>query len=182
VEPAGAPLPPLMTRVGLALVSPRRAFELSDDAGGRAGLTDVATLLLFKFLAVEARAIVIAAWTMIGVGFLPGLGALGPRLQATLGFDLIVVFGGGALVTLAAGKKRRPSRDFDLAAVAWIPYLVLTLLAQLVLSVANLAAGVVATRWMSQTITMIGLALVAGWLSMAIRHARQRREDVAHAG
>jgi hypothetical protein len=166
-----------MTRVGLALVSPRRAFELADGAGGRAGLTDVATLLLFKFVAVELRSLIIAAWMAIGVGFLPGLGALGPRLQATLGFDLIVVFGGGALVTVLAGKKRRPSRDFDLAAVAWIPYLVLTLVAQLALLVANLAAGVVATRWMSQMITMIGLALVAGWLGMAIRHARQRKDE-----
>jgi hypothetical protein len=163
-------LPPLTTRVGLALFSPRRAFEWADAANGRAGLSDVATLLLFKFLAVEARAIIGAVWTMIGVGFLPGLGVLGPRLQATLGFDLIVIFGGGALVTLAAGSRRRPGRDFDLAAVAWIPYLTVTLLAQLVL----LLAGVRPSLMLNQMITLIGLAVLAGWLGMAVRHARQR--------
>jgi hypothetical protein len=169
----GAALPSFTTRVGLALIAPRRAFELVDAANGRAGLTDVATLLLFKFLAVEVVAIVMASWTVIGVGFMPGLGMLGPRLQATLGFDLIVVFGGGALVTLSAGGKRRPGRDFDLAAVAWVPYLVVTLLAQLVLSI----AGIRPTLRMSQMITMLGLAVLAGWLGMAVRHARQRPEQ-----
>jgi hypothetical protein len=168
---AGGTLPPFVTRVGLAVLAPRRAFELADAANGRAGLTDVATLLLFKFLAVEARALIMAAWTMIGVGFLPGLGMLGPRLQATLGFDLIVVFGGGALVTLVAGGKRRPGRDFDLAAVAWIPYLVVTLVAQLVLVIANVRA----TLRLSQVITLLALTVLAGWLGMAVRHARQRR-------
>jgi hypothetical protein len=168
----GSPLPSFVTRVGLALLAPRRAFELADAANGRAGLTDVATLLLFKFIAVEAIAIIMAAWTMIGVGFMPGLGMLGPRLQATLGFDLIVVFGGGALVTLSAGARRRTGRDFDLAAVAWIPYLVVVLLAQLVLVI----AGVRPTPRLNQMITLLGLAILAGWLGMAVRHARQRRE------
>ncbi len=169
--------PPLTTRVGLAVIAPRRAFEISDAAHGRAGLSDVATLLLLKFVCVEVRALVAVAWTMVTVGFMPGLGALGPRLQAALGLDLIVVFGGGVLVTLAAGRKRRPSRDFDLAAVAWIPYLVVTLIAQLVLTI----AGVRPPRLVNDAIGLIALAVLAGWLGMAIRHARQRRE-VADAG
>ena len=54
-NPSPAVVPPLSTRVGLALVAPARAYELSDAAEGRAGLTDVATLLLMKFVAIEVR-------------------------------------------------------------------------------------------------------------------------------
>ncbi len=168
--PAGAPVPPLATRIGLALVAPRRAFELADASGGRAGLTDVATLLVLKFLCVEARAIVAAAWTMVSVGFLPGLGSLAPRLQAAIGLDLLLVFGGGAFLTLAAGKRRSPARDFDLAAVAWLPYLALSLAASLVITV----AGARPPHQLNDLIGLVALALLAGWLGMAVRHARQR--------
>jgi len=172
VAPESNQLPSLSTRLGLALIAPRRAFELAEAARGRAGLTDVATLLLIKYVCVEARSFIFALWTIVQVGFLPGLGALGPSLQRALGLDLIVVFGGGVLVTLAAGKKRHLSRDFDLAAVAWVPFLVFIVLAELLIVV----SGARPSRLMHEAVTLVALAILAGWLGMAIRHARQRKE------
>ena len=172
-KPTAAVVPPLPTRVGLALVAPARAYDLADAAEGRAGLTDVATLLLFKFVAVEAKAIVVALWTMVSVGILPGLGALGPRLLAAIGLDLLLVFGGGIVVTLVAGRGRRPSRDFDLAAVAWIPYFTITLVASLVLTLTGLRPRPLT----SMVVGYAALAVFAGWLGIAIRHARARKSS-----
>ena len=89
--------------------APRRAFEMGDAAGGRAGLTDVAHAVC----CVEVRlrrggALVARSWTMITVGFMPGLGALRRGCSRRSGLDLVVVFVGGALVTLAAGRGAGP--------------------------------------------------------------------------
>jgi hypothetical protein len=164
-------VPPLPTRVGLALVAPARAFQLADDADGRAGLGDVATLLFLKFVATEAKAIVVALWTMVSVGILPGLGALGPRVLAAIGLDLLLVFGGGLVVTVLAGRGRRPSRDFDLASTAWIPYFTVTVLATLVLAL---------TGWRPRALPGLvlgyaALGVYAVWIGLAIRHARARK-------
>lgn len=161
----------LWTRVGLALTAPAQAFARADRAGGRAGLTDAVALLFLKILCLETRALVAAGWSMVQVGVMPSLSGLGPRLQAAIGTDLVLVFVSGMLVTAAAGRRRRPGRDFDLAAVAWIPYLVITLIATLVVTVLELRLR----RGVSDVLGLSAIAVMAAWLGLAIRHARSRR-------
>jgi hypothetical protein len=168
---AAAPaLPGFVERLGLALVSPARALVVADGAGGRAGLSDAATLLFLKILCFETRALVAAGWGVVQVGVMPALAGLGPSLQRTIGPDLVLIFVGGIAVTLLAGKRRRPSRDFDLAAVAWVPYLVLQLVVTLTVNVAGLHVGHEA----SNVLGLAGMAWMAGWLGLAIRVARSR--------
>jgi hypothetical protein len=164
--------PGLVDRLGLALVAPRRAFAVVDGAEGRAGLSDASTLLILKFVALELRVIVAALWTMLQVGFAAGLGSLGPRVIGAVGLDLGLLFAGGLFVTVAAGRKRKPSRDFDLAASAWIPYLGFSLAVSLLLAVSGLKLPRVAT----DTLGMTGLALYAGLLGLAVQHARRRAD------
>jgi hypothetical protein len=155
-----------------------RAFSLSDAAGGKAGLGDAATLLFLKILCLETRAIVAAGWSVVQVGVMPALAGLGPRLQSAIGADLVLIFAGGLLVTIAAGRRRSPARDFDLAAVAWIPYLVLSLAATLVAGV----LGWRVPRGASDILGLTAMAVMAGWLGFAIRHARARRAEARAEG
>lgn len=162
-----------LDRVGLALVAPARAFAAVDAEGerGRGGLPDAFRLLGLKFLALELKALVAIGWMLLLRGdVMRGVTLFGGRLSATLGTDLILILGAGAVVTVAAGRRRSPARDFDLAAVAWIPYLAVELAAQLVFT----AARVSPSRGVSDALGVAALGAMAVWVILAIRHARRR--------
>lgn len=155
-------------RVGAALVSPRAALAETDRGVG--GSADVFKLLLLKFVCAEAKAIVAAFWTMAVVGVGDGFTTLLNRLAEAVGSDLVLILVGAVVVIAAAGKKRSPGRDFDLAATAWIPALILTTLASLVQALmdATWPAAVV------QGVASAALFWMTVMIVLAVQTARRR--------
>jgi hypothetical protein len=158
----------LADRIGRALVAPRAAFEDADRGIG--GASDALLLLLLKFVVTELRAIVAAVWTGVVVGPSTGFPALLSRLSAAIGIDLVLILASGVVITIGAGRRRSPSRDFELASVAWMPVLVVTTVASLI----QLAAGLRFSSVVSQAIAGAAIAWMAVWVVLAIRSARRR--------
>jgi hypothetical protein len=147
-------------RLGAALLAPKKAFAEAD--AGRGGAPDAALLLALAFVCAELRVLVQAIWTALVVGLGAGLSLLLGRLLDFAG-DALVVWGlSGLAITLAAGRKRSPSRDFDLAGVAFVPYLVLRLILDWVPAPRTLEDGV-------------AVAAAALWVVLAVWHARRSR-------
>jgi hypothetical protein len=147
-------------RLGAALVSPRAAF--AEAEAGRGGTGDAAILALVAFVCAELPALVQAAWTGLVSGFGPALGMLAGRLSGFVGHALIVWAIGGVAITVAAGRRRRPGRDFELAAVAFVPYLVARL-------------GFALLPGPTRAEEAAAAVLAAGWVVAAILFARRRR-------
>jgi hypothetical protein len=156
-------------RIGRALVAPRRALADADHGDG-GGAPDALVLLLLKVLCGEARFLVAAVWTLIVVGPGPAMSALAMQLSATIGLDLILILGGGVLITLAAGRRRAPSRDFDLACTAWVPVLVIDVAASLVTLVGDFELPAIA----QQILWVVALGWMAVLLALAVATARRR--------
>jgi thiol-disulfide isomerase/thioredoxin len=158
----------LAGRVGAAIVSPRAALEAADR--GEGGSPDALRLLLLKFVSTETRTIVAALWTAMVNGVSVGLPPLLGRLSAAVGVDLLMILVAGVIITVAAGRKRSPSRDFDLAVVAWVPVLLITSAGSLIQVIfdCTLPAGV------AYAVTGVALAWMIGLIVVAIRVARGR--------
>jgi hypothetical protein len=149
----------LLDRAGGMLVAPRTTLRALDRLNG-SGAGDALWLLFLKVLCGELRILVAAFWTMIVVGFGPGVTLLLSRVGQAVSFDLILMLGAGVAVTLLAGRKRSTGRDFDLAAAAWVPVLVV-----------DLAAGVVSTVLGIGLPPAVRTALVAvslGWMALLV--------------
>lgn len=127
-------------------------------------------LLCAAFVALDARAIAATLWAMLVVDPLAGLGALVRRGLAAVGADLLVWLAAGLAVTAGAGRRRCPSRDFELAVVAWLPFFAVRLLASLGAQVAGVAPG----RELRTGASALGLAFAAAWAALAVAHARRR--------
>ena len=167
-------------RVGAALVAPGRAF--AEAEAGRGGAGDVAWLLLAKVVCGEARAVVAAVWTMVAMDPMAGLSALARQVQAAAGLDLLVWAGAGLVVTAAAGRRRSPARDFDLAGVAWVPFLAVGVVASLAMTL----AGWTPPRAVTDGLGLGALAWTLGRVARAAGFARGRaapgRAAPPHAG
>jgi hypothetical protein len=155
-------------RIGAALVDPRRALAEADAGAG--GLGDAATLLLLKVVCGETQVLVAGLWGVVVVGPAPALRALMTRVSSVLGLDLILLVLGGLAVTLLAGRRRSASRDFDLAAVAWVPVLAVDTLATAVTSL----AGIDVSPLVRQLLWALALAWMAVVLALAVGQARAR--------
>lgn len=153
-------------RIGTALVAPRRALS---EVGDKGGLNDAALLLLLAFLATELRAIVAAAWMALVMG--PGVAgsALLTRLSSAIGVELVLVFGGGVVITLFAGKRRSPLRDFDLAGVALVPYLAVELAGSLWATLLGPSMG----QAFSSLLSLIALGAFAAMVVLAVIETRR---------
>lgn len=158
-------------RIGAAVAAPRRALAAADaeEAAGKTG-GDVALLILISVLAVNTRAVVAAVWLAAVDGVRIAVSALMGTLTAALTTDLVFLFGAGVVVTVLAGKRRSIGRDFDLACVAFVPFVAVKLLAALVFSLAGWRLG--------GTPRDIVTVLAYGWGSivvvLALLHARSR--------
>lgn len=161
-----------LERVGAALVAPRHALAIADT--GRGGAGDLAILLALDFLATETRAIVAALWTIVVASPMAGLQALLAHMNSALGEDLVLWLGAGVLITVLAGGRRSPGRDFDLAAVAWVPFLAIHLVGSLALSLGWHPAG-----WAIEALRVVALAWMGGLVILAILHARRRPQEAA---
>ncbi|HKA89208.1 MAG TPA: hypothetical protein VKE22_16190 [Haliangiales bacterium] len=158
----------LLDRVGQALVAPRRAMARVDADGG--GAADALVLVIAKLVAVELPALVVAGWALILGGVGQAVTFLLVRVRGALGMDVILMLVGGAVVTLVAGRRRSPGRDFDLACVAWTPVLVVDV-------TASLAANVLDARvppWLRWCLWGVALVWMGALLGMAAIQARSR--------
>ena len=158
----------IVDRVGQALVAPRRALARTDAEGG--GASDALALLLVKLVCLDLPALVMAGWAMLLGGFGQGLTLVGLRMRAALSMDVVLMFIGGIVVTLAAGRRRKPARDFDLACVAWIPVLLVDAAASLAANV----LGATVPAWMRYGLWGAALLWMGGLLGAAVATARAR--------
>jgi len=160
---------PFVDRVGAALVAPRRALAAADAGVG--GMPDALLLVLAKIICTETPLLVASLWSLVVIG--PGamFATLAARLGAVVGTDLFLLAGGGIVVTLLAGRRRDATRDFDLAAVAWIPVLAVDTAATLVTRLAGIELGGV----MRTVLQVIALAWMLAGCILAIGVARARR-------
>jgi hypothetical protein len=116
-------------RLGAALVAPGRALAAAERGDG--GMADALTLILLKVVCTETPLLVASLWSLVVLGPSVALRTLSARLAGVVGADLILLVVGGILVTVAAGRRRDGARDFDLAAVAWVPVLFVDTIATL---------------------------------------------------
>ncbi len=158
-------------RVGRALVSPRRALA-GADAGRRdaPGAPDALLLVLLKLVCGEARFFVAAARAIPRFGIGVAWNAFTARLQAAIGMDLVLILAGGLAVTLLAGRKRSPARDFELGCVAWMPVLAVDVVASLATSL----AGWQVSPTVASVIWVVALTWMAALVGLSVVIARQR--------
>jgi len=164
------PAPGFVSRWGLSVVAPRSALELADDpasAGRAAG--DLVRAIGVVLLAAHTRELVAAGWVAVEVGFRQAAPALLRALSGASMFGLVFVLVASLVVSLGAGRRRHLGRDFDLACVASLAPVTVTL-------VASLWARAVAPL----DVTGRGVVLLAalGWggalTAVAVAFARRR--------
>ena len=155
-------------RVGAALVAPRRALAAAE--GGRGGLPDAVLLLVLKLLCFETQALVVGLWSFVAVGPGVALRALVAHVSTALGTDLVLLVAAGAVVTVLAGRRRNPARDFDLGAVAWVPVLAVDTIASLAARLAGVEVGPTA----ASVLWLVALGWMGLVLSLAVETARGR--------
>lgn len=134
------------------------------------GTRDAAGLILAKFACLWLSRFVLAAWVLVARGFGPAWAVL-VMTTPPIGIDLCLVLGGGIVVTTAAGRRRRLERDFDLAAVAWIPVWCVDIIGTLATSLLGLDGGV-----FGMALWVLALAWMAIALVVAVETARSRDE------
>lgn len=163
--------PGFFDRWGLALAAPRRALALADDpaVAGRAS-GDLLRAIGVLLVVAQTRVLVGAAWIAVEVG--PG--AAMPRLVRALSgaamLALVFVVLASIVVTVAAGRRRSLSADFELACVAALAPVTIAIGATVVVGLAG-GPGPIAR--------LVAMALALGWggviVALAIVHARGRR-------
>lgn len=160
-------------RIGAALVAPRAALAAADekDAAGRTG-TDAALLLLFAVVALQTTQVVVSVWLGVVDSISSGLGALVSLVGRSVGRDLVFILVAGVAVTLAAGKRRSVGRDFDLACVAYVPFVAVKLLWYLVVTL----TGIAPTAAVTDAVMLIAIGWATGVLALGVLHARRRKD------
>lgn len=160
-------------RIGAALAAPRIALAAADveSAAGRTG-TDAALLLLFSVLALHTTQVVVSVWLGVVDSVGSGAGALMSLIGRSVGVDLVFILVAGVVVTLAAGGRRSVGRDFDLACVAYVPFVTVKLAAQLVVDV----AGVPPTHGLRVAVLIAAFGWAAVVLALAVVRARARED------
>lgn len=121
-----------LVRWGLALAAPRDAMAIADDpqAAGRAA-GDLARAIGVVLVAAHTREVVAGVWIGLEVGPREAVPAFMRALSAASMPGLIFVIVAALVVTLGAGARRNLGRDFDLASVATLVPVTLTLAAAL---------------------------------------------------
>jgi uncharacterized membrane protein YphA (DoxX/SURF4 family) len=114
-----------LDRIGAAIVDPRRALATADRERKASG--DTLVLLGLKVLCADLPALVAATMTFLLIGAGAGLQALLHALDEALRTDIVILVGALLVITVGAGRRRDWARDVELAAVAWIPALVVGL-------------------------------------------------------
>jgi hypothetical protein len=124
--------PGFLTRWGLAVASPRDALVLADDpeAAGRAA-GDLVRAIGVVLLAAHTRELVAAGWVAVELGVRDAAPAFLRALSGASMFGLVFVLVASLVVSVGAGRRRHFGRDFDLACVAALAPVTVTLVAAL---------------------------------------------------
>jgi hypothetical protein len=119
-------------RIGAALIAPRSALATSDSPmGAGKAATDFAVLVLLTAAALHARELTTVLWLFRDGEISAGLSALLSVLARDLSTPLVMLLLATIALTAAAGSRRDPSRDFDLACISFIPLIFLEALLEL---------------------------------------------------
>jgi hypothetical protein len=124
--------PGFLTRWGLSVAAPRAALTLADDpdrAGRAAG--DLVRAIGVVLVAAHTRELVAAAWVALRVGVREASPALLRAVSDASMFGLVFVLIAALVITGGAGRRRHLGRDFDLACVAALAPVSVTLVAAL---------------------------------------------------
>jgi hypothetical protein len=121
-----------LARWGLAMAAPRGAMAIADDpeVSGRAA-GDLVRAIGLVLIAAHTRELVAAGWVAVEVGVREAGPALLRAVSGASMFGLVFVLIASLLVTLGAGGRRHLGRDFDLACVAALAPVTVTLAAAL---------------------------------------------------
>lgn len=166
-----------LERIGAALVAPRAALRAA-DRGGAEGRTagDATALVALSFFAIYFREIVAAIWVGSLEGFGVGFGLVLGVASRVLAMKLAVLFIAALVLTLAAGRARSLGRDFDLACVAFVPYLTVEIVGSLVLRTTT-ALGLGLGPWFHVATEFLAYGWAGGILLLAWFHTQTRRAD-----
>ena len=164
------PAPGFVGRWGMSVVAPRSAMALADDpaAAGRAA-GDLVRAIGVVLLAAHTRELVATGWVAVEVGVREAAPAFLRALSGASMFGLVFVLIASLVVSLAAGRRRHLGRDFDLACVASLAPVTVTLVAALwARAVAPLG---VAGRGI---VLVAALAWGGALVALAVAYARRR--------
>lgn len=170
--------PGFLVRWGLALAAPSGALAFADDlhrSGKAAG--DLVRAIGVVLLAAHTRELVAAGWIAVEVGPREAAPVLMRALSGASMFGLIFVLIASLIVSLGAGARRHLGRDFDLACVAALAPVTVTLAAALwSRTVGPLGAGG------RGVVLLVALGWGGALTALAVMTARRRRPDAAEAG
>jgi thiol-disulfide isomerase/thioredoxin len=158
-EPLG-----FLARLGAILVRPRAALVNArrDRVAGKPG-TDAALLIALAFVVSRPGLVVSGLWTSVGGDVVGGLMTI---VNALAHFALrgIVVLGiAGAVVYAGAGSARKLGRDFDLGSVAFVPVMLMVVVASLLEHITGpLSPGA------HQIVEILGYVWAAGLTVLAV--------------
>ena len=86
---------------------------------------------------------------------------------------LVFLLVGAVSLTVLAGRRRSIGADIDLACVAFVPLVVVQLIAALAFRLMSVAPE----RWMTDVVGIVGYVWAASLLLLALRQARRRPLD-----
>lgn len=166
-EPRG---PSLFTRLGLAIVQPRRALTAAADRrhAGRSG-SDLIAAIVLVLAATQLRGLATAVWLGSSADVGLGLRAAMRVLTGSLTVDLGLLVLGAVVVFALAGAHRNLGRAFDLACVAALPLLFVDLGATVVVRTAGITAVPNAVGWL---LAGVSYAWMGSLIALAIRPAQ----------
>ncbi len=143
-----------LDRVGGVVVHPRATLRAA-AATGEGGLRDVAILLALRILAGETLTIAKAFLALPSLG-LGGMLRELSRAEMAIVPDVVGILIAAVLMALLAGKKARAAKgsELDVAAYAWVPYLVVSVSTALILSIAGYSGGLV---------EKVAIVIALGW-------------------
>ncbi len=164
-----------MTRLGLALVSPRWALAIAGDRRnpGRSG-SDLMRVMGMLLVSGHLRGLVVAGWLAVGVHFGLGLRTGGAVLSAALSTPLAFLVISAGVLWLGSGRARHLGRAFDLASVAVVPLLMVLIVGVTVTQVLELHSPVIGLVTLGT-----GFAWAGALVTLALRPARMRASVAA---
>jgi thiol-disulfide isomerase/thioredoxin len=160
-----------VARIGMALASPQWAFAIAGDRRnpGRSG-SDLLRFIGMFLLGAHLRGLIVAAWLGLVVQPSLGLRAAGAVLSIAVTTPLAFLVIAAALLWIGSGPARHIGRAFDLAGVAVVPLILVSLLGATAVSVLQQAP-----RSMVALLAMgVGFGWAGALIMLALPTARVR--------
>jgi len=158
-------------RIGEAVATPMQAL-VAAESEVRAGKspTDAALLMLISFAVIQTAQLATTGWLLIDGEFMVALQTVPAYLARAVSQPLVFLLVGAVSLTVLAGRRRSIGKDIDLACVAFVPLVVVQLVAALAFRTLSIAPE----RWMTDVVGIVGYVWAASVLLLALRQARRR--------